>query len=273
MQTKVGFIGLGQIGKPMAINVAKKGFDLMVFDLQEEPLRALAAAGAKVASTPREVASHGEIIEIAVRDGAQVESLVLGDSKLLESMNAGSVIAIHSTIHPRIVRKIGASAEARHVGVIDAAISGGESGARGATLAYMVGGDKEWVEKCRPVLAACGEEIFHVGDLGKGLAAKLCHQLMLCIHMISAYEGTLLGKRAGVDAQILRDIVHHGSAQSAVMDNWQRYDRSNEVVPQGFQLFYKDLGVALEYAHDLGLSLPGAGLVQQMINPILGLEK
>ena len=157
--------------------------------------------------------------------------------------------------------------------LIDAAISGGESGARGATLAYMVGGDKEWVEKCRPVLLASGENIYHVGELGKGLAAKLCHQLILCIHMISAHEGMLLGKKAGVEAQILQEIVHRGSAQSAVMDNWQRYDRSYDIVPRGFPLFYKDLSVALEFAHDLGLSLPGAGLVQQLINPVLGLEK
>ena len=274
MQTRVGFIGLGQIGKPMAINVAKRGFDLMVYDLQEEPLKELAAAGAKVASSPGEVAGHSEIVEIAVRDGIQMESLVLGESAVLESMNPGSIIAIHSTIHPKMVKKIGAAAKVRHVDVIDAAISGGESGARDARLAYMVGGDKQSVEKCRAVLSASGENIFHVGELGKGLAAKLCHQLILCINMISAYEGMTLGKQAGVDAQILRDIVHRGSAQSAVMDNWQRYDRSNyDTIPQGFPLFYKDLSVALEFAHDLGLSLPGAGVVQQLINPALGLEK
>jgi 3-hydroxyisobutyrate dehydrogenase-like beta-hydroxyacid dehydrogenase len=208
-----------------------------------------------------------------VRDGVQVESLVLGESAMLDSMRPGSVIAIHSTIHPKIVKKIGASAQARQVGVIDAAISGGESGARLGRLAYMVGGDKEWVEKSRAVLAASGENIFHVGELGKGLAAKLSHQLILCINMISAYEGMLLGKKAGVDARMLQDIVHEGSAQSGVMDNWQRYNRSYDTVPQGFPLFYKDLGVALEFAHDLGISLPAAGLVQQLINPILGIEK
>jgi 3-hydroxyisobutyrate dehydrogenase-like beta-hydroxyacid dehydrogenase len=245
----------------------------MVYDVQEEPLRELADSGAKVALSPREVASHSEIVQIAVRDGVQVESLVLGESAMLDSMHQGSAIAIHSTIHPKIVKKIGASAQARQVGVIDAAISGGESGARLGRLAYMVGGDKEWVEKSRAVLAASGENIFHVGELGKGLAAKLSYQLILCINMISAYEGMLLGKKAGVDARMLQDIVHEGSAQSGVMDNWQRYNRSYDTVPQGFSLFYKDLDVALEFAHDLGISLPAAGLVQQLINPILGIEK
>jgi 3-hydroxyisobutyrate dehydrogenase-like beta-hydroxyacid dehydrogenase len=272
LQTRVGFIGLGQIGKPMAINVANKGFDIMVYDLQEGPVKDLVAQGAKVASSPRDVASRSEIVQVALRDGAQVESLIMREG-LLEAMNAGSAIAVHSTIHPKIVKTIGVSAQAQGVGVIDAAVSGGESGARAGTLAYMVGGDKEWVEKCRPLLLACGENIFHVGELGMGLAAKLCHQLILCSNMISAYEGMLLGKSAGVDANILQDIVHHGSAQSAVMDNWQRYNRSYDTVPQGFPLFYKDLSVAIEFAHDLGLSLPGAGLVHQLINPVLGIEK
>jgi 3-hydroxyisobutyrate dehydrogenase-like beta-hydroxyacid dehydrogenase len=273
LQTRVGFIGLGQIGKPMAINVANKGFDLMVYDLQQEPLKALASSGAKIASSPKEVGSHSEVVQIALRDGVQVESVILGESGVLGAMASGSAIAIHSTIHPKIVKNIGELAKARNVGVIDAAISGGETGAREGKLAYMIGGDKEWVEKCRPVLVASGANIFHVGELGKGLTAKLCHQLMLCINMISAYEGMLLGKRAGIDAKILQDIVHHGSAQSAVIDNWQRYNRSYDTVPQGFPLFYKDLGVALEFAHDLGLSLPGSGLVHQLINPVLGIEK
>jgi 3-hydroxyisobutyrate dehydrogenase-like beta-hydroxyacid dehydrogenase len=257
----------------MAINVAKKAFDLIVYDLREEPLRELAAIGVKIASSPKEVARHSEIVQIAVREGVQVENLALGEAGLLESMHPGSAVVIHSTIHPRIVKKIGCVAKGRRIGVIDAAISGGESGARAGTLAYMVGGDKEWIEKCRPVLLGAEENIFHVGELGKGLAAKLCHQLILCINMISAYEGMLLGEKAGVDAKLLQDIVHHASGQSAVMDNWQRYNRSYDTVPQGFSLFYKDLGVALEFAHDLGLSLPGAGLVQQLINRILGLEK
>ena len=245
----------------------------MVYDVQQGPLKELAAAGAKVASSPGEVASRSEIVQVAVRDGAQVKSLILKEMGLLEAMNPGAAIVIHSTIHPKIVKKVAESAQVRGIGVIDAAISGGESGARGGTLSFMIGGDKEWVEKCRPVLLASGTNIFHVGELGKGLAAKLCHQLMLCIHMIAAYEGMLLGKRAGVDAKVLQDIVHHGSAQSAVMDNWQRYNRSYETVPQGFPLFYKDMGVALEFAHDLGLSLPGSGLVHQLINPVLGIEK
>ena len=244
----------------------------MVYDLREQPAKELVASGAKVAASPREVAAYGEIVQIAVRDGIQVEALVLGEGGVLEAMNPGSAIAIHSTIHPKIVKKIGESAMARRVGVIDAAISGGESGARGARLAYMVGGDKEWVEKCRPVLAASGENIFHVGELGKGLAAKLCHQLILCINMISVYEGIGWLKRRVSMRSFFKKSFISAQRKVSVMDHWQRYNRSYDTVPPGYALFYKDLGVVLEFAHDLGISLPGAGLVQQMINPVLGIR-
>ena len=273
MQNCVGFIGLGQIGKPMAINVANSGFDLVVYDLQENPIKELAGFGAKPASSVYEVGRHSEIVQVALRDGVQVEEIVLGESGLLESMSAESAIVVHSTIHPKIVTRIAELAKARRIGVIDAAISGGETGARERKLEYMVGGDEKWVEKCRPVLNASGEKIFHVGEVGRGLAAKLSHQLILCINMISAHEGVLLGQRAGVDPKLLQEIVHHGSARSGVMDNWGHYGRAYDKAPQGFSLFYKDLGVALEYAHDLGISLPAAGLVQQLINRVLGLEK
>ena len=167
MQTRVGFIGLGQIGKPMAINAAKKGFDLMVYDLQEQPTRELAASGAKVAVSAKEVAARSEIVQIAVRDGIQVEALVLGEAGVLASMKPGSAIAVHSTIHPKIVKKIGASAVALQIGVIDAAISGGESGASAARLAYMVGGDKEWVEQCRPGACRFRRKYFSCGGAWK----------------------------------------------------------------------------------------------------------
>ncbi len=131
MATKVGFIGLGNIGKPMAINVAKAGFDLMVYDLREEPLKELAGLGAKVASSAREVGEHGEIVELVVVDDAQVETLTLGEGGVLSGAKPDTVIAIHSTVHPKTVRKIAELARTRGVGVIDAEVSGGERGAQG----------------------------------------------------------------------------------------------------------------------------------------------
>ena len=277
MATKVGFIGLGNIGKPMAINVAKAGFDLMVYDLREEPLRELADLGAKVARSAREVGEHGEIVELVVVDDAQVEAVTLGEGGVLSGAKPDTVIAIHSTVHPKTVRKIAELAKARGVGVIDAQISGGERGARAQTLSYMVGGDKVVFEKCRPVFATSGANIFHLGELGMGAAAKLAHNLIVYVNMLSASEGMLLGEKAGLDPKALQEVVRVSAGQSRVADNWLQQSRLRDTYttgPQGLmQLIHKDLRLALELGHDLGLSLPGAALTQQLIARVLGTEE
>jgi 3-hydroxyisobutyrate dehydrogenase-like beta-hydroxyacid dehydrogenase len=277
MATRVGFIGLGNIGKPMAINVAKAGFDLMVYDLREEPLKDLAALGATVARSASEVGAHGEIIELVVVDDAQVEAVTLGEGGVLNGAKPGSVIAIHSTVHPKTVKKIAELAKAKGVGVIDAEVSGGERGAQAKTLCYMVGGDKALFEKCHPVFATSGANIFHLGELGAGAAAKLAHNLIVYVTMLAASEGMRLGQKAGLDLQALQEVVHAGAAQSRVADNWLQQRRLRDTYttgPQGLmQLIYKDLRLALELGHDLGLSLPGAALTQQLIARVLEIEE
>lgn len=277
MATRVGFIGLGNIGKPMAINVAKAGFDLMVYDLREEPLKELAALGATVARSASEVGAHGEIIELVVVDDAQVEAVTLGEGGVLNGAKPGSVIAIHSTVHPKTVKKIAELAKAKGVGVIDAEVSGGERGAQAKTLCYMVGGDKALFEKCHPVFATSGANIFHLGELGAGAAAKLAHNLIVYVTMLAASEGMRLGQKAGLDLQALQEVVHAGAAQSRVADNWLQQRRLRDTYttgPQGLmQLIYKDLRLALELGHDLGLSLPGAALTQQLIARVLEIEE
>src|SRR5215831_11547885 len=160
MATRVGFIGLGNMGKPMAINLAKAGFDLMVYDLRPEPMQELAALGAKCAHSAHDISKHAEIIELVVDDD-QVEAVTIEEGGVLGAARAGTVIAIHSTVHPRTVRKVAALAEAKGVTVIDAEVSGGERGAYAKTLCYMIGGDKGAFEKCQPVFATSGANIFH----------------------------------------------------------------------------------------------------------------
>jgi 3-hydroxyisobutyrate dehydrogenase-like beta-hydroxyacid dehydrogenase len=277
MATKVGFIGLGNIGKPMAINVAKAGFDLMVYDLREEPLGELAGLGAKVARSAREVGEHGEIVELVVVDDAQVEAVTLGEGGVLSGAKPGTVIAIHSTVHPKTVRKVAELARTRGVGIIDAEVSGGERGARAQTLCYMVGGDKALFDKCRPVFATSGANIFHLGELGMGATAKLAHNLIVYVNMLAASEGILLGEKAGLDPEALQEVVRAGAGQSRVADNWSQQRRFRDTYttgPQGLmQLIHKDLRLALELGHDLGLSLPGAALTQQLIARVLGVEE
>lgn len=263
---KVGFIGLGEQGKPLALNVAQAGFDLMVHDLRREPVDELVASGARAAQSAREVGTHGDIIEVIVVNDAQVEAVVLGEDGVLAGARPGTVIAIHSTVRPATVRKIGERAAAKSVAVIDAAVSGGPRGARRRTMCYMVGGAAEALERCRPVFATSAGTIVHMGALGAGMAAKLAHQVVLCVNMLAAYEGTELARRAGLDPAALSEAIHAGAAQSRIADHWAR----GRPVAQSGALFDKDLGLALEMARELGTEIPAAALTRRMLRQILG---
>jgi 3-hydroxyisobutyrate dehydrogenase-like beta-hydroxyacid dehydrogenase len=276
MSMPVGFIGLGNIGKPMAINLAKAGFDLMVYDLRSEPMRELTALGAKAARSADEVGAHAEIIEIVVVDDAQVEAVLLGEGGALSGAKRGSIIAIHSTVHPRTVRKLAAQASAKGVTLIDAEVSGGERGAIAKSLCYMVGGDKAAFEKCRPLFATSGASIFHLGDLGSGAITKLAHNLIVYVNMLAASEGMKLAEKAGVDLKAMEQVVHAGAAQSRVADHRSQRHNLRDTYTSGprglMDLIHKDLRLALELGHDLGLSLPGAALTQQLIQRVLEIE-
>jgi 3-hydroxyisobutyrate dehydrogenase-like beta-hydroxyacid dehydrogenase len=277
MTTPVGFIGLGNIGKPMAINLAMAGFDLMVYDLRAEPMRELTALGAKAAGSADEVGAHGEIIEVVVVDDAQVEAALLGEGGVFSGAKRGSIIAIHSTVHPRTVRRLAEQAAAKGLTLIDAEVSGGERGAIAKSLCYMVGGDKAAFEKCRPIFATSGANIFHLGDLGSGAITKLAHNLIVYVNMLAASEGMRLAEKAGVDLKSMEQVVHAGAAQSRVADHWSQQSNLKNTYTSGprglIELIHKDLRLALELGHDLGLPLPGAALTQQLIQRVLEIEE
>jgi len=276
MTTRVGFIGLGNMGKHMAINIAKAGFDLMVYDLRAEPMRELTALGAKAARSADEIGAHGEIVEVVVVDDRQVEAALLGEGGALSAAKRGSIIVIHSTVHPRTVRKLAEQAAAKGVTLIDAEVSGGERGAIAKTLCYMVGGDKAAFERCRPIFATSGANIFHLGALGSGAITKLAHNLIVYVNMLAASEGMRLAEKAGVDLKSLEQVVHAGAAQSRVADHWSQQRKLKDTYTSGprglMELMHKDLRLALELGHDLGLSLPGAALTQQMLQRVLEIE-
>src|SRR5947199_3980948 len=192
MQSKIGFIGLGAMGKPMAANIAKAGFELTVCDLCEEPCKELAALGARVVASPREVAEKSDLIEIAVVDDAQAERVVTGEHGVLDGARTGSIVAIHSTILPATARKIAARCRANGVEVIDVPMSGGQKGAEDRQLAYMAGGEAAVLEKCRPVFVTSASHIFHLGELGTGATAKMLIQIVVCLNMITAHESALI---------------------------------------------------------------------------------
>ena len=240
-------------------------------------MRELAALGAKAARSAQEVGAHGEIIELVVVDDAQVEAVLLGEGGVLNGAKPGSVIAIHSTVHPRTVRKLEEAAKAKGVSLIDAEVSGGEGGARAKSLCYMVGGDKEAFAKCLPVFATSGANIFHLGALGTGAITKLAHNLIVYVNMLAASEGMRLAETAGVDLKVMEQVVHAGAAQSRVADHWSQQRQLKDSYTTGtqglMQLIYKDLRLALELGHDHGVALPGAALTQQLIERVLGIKE
>jgi 3-hydroxyisobutyrate dehydrogenase-like beta-hydroxyacid dehydrogenase len=223
----------------------------------------------------RDLREHSEIVGVAVVDDAQVEEVLMSDSGLLQRGPRDSIIMIHSTITPGALRELAQAAQVEGATVVDAAVSGGEEGARQRQLCYMVGGDKEAFEKVRPVLAASGSQIFHMGELGSGATAKMILQVVVCINMLGAYEAELLADRCGLDFRALQQVLRSSSGQSFVVDHWlERFKRPDDplaVRQRRTEVFYESLAPALLSARDLDFSLPGATLAQQLLRRIMGL--
>lgn len=262
---KAGFIGLGVQGKHLAINQARAGVDLIVHDIRPEPLEELAAAGARIARSAKEVGQYADIIQICVLDDAQLEAVMLGEAGVLAGSAAGKLIVVHSTVRPATIAKLAERAAERGVELMDVPVSGSENGAKNKTMSYMAGGSAEGLARCRPLFATSGSKILHTGGLGTGIRAKLAHQLIICVNILAAYEGMMLGEAAGVQRDTLIDVVREGAAQSRVAERWKKVAFS----ATSRRVFYKDLQLCLEYGHELGLSLPGAALAQQMIETMV----
>jgi 3-hydroxyisobutyrate dehydrogenase-like beta-hydroxyacid dehydrogenase len=264
------------MGKPIAANLLAAGFDLMVFDVRDEPVRELTQLGAQRAEKLRDLGEHAEIIALAVVDDAQVEDVMFTDGGLLQSARRDSIIMIHSTIMPGTVHKLARAGQKRGIKVLDAPVSGGEEGARERQLCYMVGGEKDVFEKCHPVLVASAAHIFHLGGLGSAATAKMILQVVVCINMLGAHEAELLSQKSGLDFAALQKVLRVSSGQSFVCDHWlERFKRPDDplaVRQRRTEVFSESLSPALSTAADLGFSLPGAALVQQLLRRIMGLD-
>jgi 3-hydroxyisobutyrate dehydrogenase len=263
--TKVGFIGLGVQGKYLAINLADAGFDVMVYDLRRDLLDELATHNAKIAKSAAEIGAHAEIVCVCVLDDPQVANVVQGPDGLLETAKSGTIIAIHSTVDPQTIADLANAARARGIELIDAPVSGSEPGARAKAMLYMVGGTKEAFERCRPIFETSAKNIIHTGPLGTGIRAKLAHQLVTCVNMLSAYEGFQMGAAAGLPAEILTEVLRTGAGQSRLTDRWVTL----KLGPHAQEVFFKDLKLCLKFAHDLKISVPGAALAQQLLDRVV----
>jgi 3-hydroxyisobutyrate dehydrogenase-like beta-hydroxyacid dehydrogenase len=270
----VGFIGLGNIGKPMARRLLKLDGTVTLYDVNPAPLKELAAAGAKVAESPAQVARASELIGVCVRDDADVEGLLRGSGGVLRNAAKGSVIAIHSTVTQQALLGWAQEAAIHGLHLIDAPITGGAAGAEAGTLAYMVGGEAEVLERCRPVFATSGSKIIHAGPVGSGIALKLCNNVMTYAAFSAMREAYGLARAGGLDPALLIEV---GKANGVVTPQMEAFIVGREKLFAMNQHAYfkpfaalgkKDLEAALASARALDLRLPMtehlAGLVEDV---------
>ncbi len=270
---KLAFIGLGNMGAPMAGHLVDAGHDVAVFDLVDERVHAVATRGARAAASPADAAAGAEVVGIAVMDGGQVEAAVLGADGVLAGAGTGAVVAVHSTVHPSTVRRLAAAAP-DGIAVLDAPISGGVQGARAGTLCVMVGGDAVAFERARPAFGAFGDLVLHLGPLGAGLAAKLARNLIGYVSLLGAQEGSRLAAAAGVEPDAMREILDHTGAVSPMMRDMLTVRGGDAVYADDLQplidLAAKDMLVITEFAADMAVDLPGAQVTLEHIADAVG---
>lgn len=262
---RVGFVGLGIMGRPMARNVLAAGFDVVVYDLVAGPVNELAAAGATAAMSPAEVAAAVDVVLLCLPDSPDVEAAMSGEQGLLAGARAGQIFVDMSTISPVTARQLAEKAAAQGVTLLDAPVSGGQVGAANGTLSIMVGGDPEALEQVRPILAAMGKTILHLGESGAGQVAKACNQLVIAVTIEAVAEAMVLASKAGVDPAKVRAALLGGYAYSRVLEGHGERFLARNFTP-GFRtrLQYKDLNIALDAGRAYGAPLPTAALVHQL---------
>jgi 3-hydroxyisobutyrate dehydrogenase len=261
----IGFIGLGIMGRPMAKNLLKAGFDVTAYNRSEPPRAELAAVGARIAESPAAAARDTALVITIVTDSPDVEQVCLGTHGIIASAAPGTLIVDMSTISPDVTRRIGAALAARDIRMVDAPVSGGESGAMAGSLSIMAGGDVVDVERARPVLEAMGKRIVHCGTLGAGQTVKLCNQIAVALANLAVCEAIVFARKSGVDPARMLEAVSAGAGASWQMSNLGPKMLQRDFRP-GFKigLQQKDLRLALESARQLQVQLPGLALVHEL---------
>lgn len=259
---KIGFIGLGTMGRNMAGNLVKAGFDLVVFDVKEQALAPIEALGASVAASPKEVGAKAEVVISMLPDTPDVEAVVYGPEGLLSGDPSFKLLVDMSTIAPAAVRKTSADLRKKGIALLDAPVSGGPVGAESGTLTIMVGGEDSAFQRALPVLRAMGTTITHVGPSGAGQTLKLCNQLICGINIQAICEALALARASGVDLSILRQVLMGGSAGSWMLDKLGPGMIARDT-RAGFRidLMLKDLKLVQELAFELSVPLPATSLV------------
>jgi len=267
MLKPIGFVGVGFMGKPMARNLMRAGYPLVVHDKNRGPVQELVAEGAKEAFSPKEVAQPVETIFTSLPDDKIVEEVVLGKNGIIEGIKSGAVLVETSTISPATARKIAEKLAPKGVEMLDAPLSGGVVGAEKATLSIMVGGKAEIFERVLPLLQKLGKNITHIGGHGTGQIAKAANQIIVALSIDAVAEALIFAKKAGADPAKVRKALLGGFAQSRVLEEHGQRILDRNFEPGGKMRFHqKDIGIVLSIAKELGIYLPGTSMMADLWN-------
>lgn len=268
---KLGFIGLGVMGRPMALHLMKRGHELGVYARRAESAAPLVDAGARRYASPAELAANAEVVFTMVTTSSDVEQVVLAEGGVIHGAKAGTVLVDMETISPAVAKRVAAALETKGVEMIDAPVSGGPAGAEQATLSIMAGGKPHVFERIKPLFEALGRTIVHMGGHGAGQTTKACNQLALLVTAQGAAEALTLARRSGLDPAKVREVMLGGIAASRVLELFgKRMVERDFAAGIETRLYHKDLDIVLELAQGIGQALPAAAVVMQHINAVVG---
>lgn len=270
---KVGFIGLGLMGKSMACNILRAGYPLVVHNRSRRAVEELVSEGAEAAATPAEAASLVNILFTCLPDSPDVEQVALGSDGIIEGAKAGLIYVDHSTIKPATSRQVAAVLAEKGIGCLDAPVSGGDIGAREGTLAIMVGGPAEVLEQVMPILRVVGKTITHVGGAGSGQVAKAANQIMTAAQMVAMGELMMFAQKAGADPRKVVAAIRGGAAQCWTLDVKSPRLFAGNRAP-GFKAYMhaKDLAIVMDTAREYSVPLPSTAIDAQLYNAMLGMD-
>ncbi|MFN2349502.1 MAG: NAD(P)-dependent oxidoreductase [Thioalkalivibrio sp.] len=271
MNLKLGYIGLGIMGRPMALNLMRTGYPMSVWARRPQSLEPLIAEGAAVASTPAELAGQVDVVFTNVSDTSDVEAVLLGPDGVIQGARAGLIVVDHSTIAAGASQRMAEALADAGVKMLDVPVSGGEQGAIAGTLTLMVGGESRALETVRALLEVVGGTITHVGGHGAGQIAKTCNQMIVAQSLVAIGEAFTLAESAGVDPARVREALLGGFAASRILEAHGQRMLDHNYEP-GFKarLHCKDMGIALQTAAELGVATPGTAVATQFINALVG---
>ncbi len=274
MATRVGFIGLGLMGRPMGLNLLKAGFPLTVWNRTRGRTEPLAAAGAAVGASPREVAERSDVVITIVSDPPALEAVLWGADGALGSLKRGGVLIDSSTVSPALARRVAADCAQRGIEFLDAPVTGGTWGAEKGELVFMIGGKSETLERVRPVFEAMGKRFFHLGENGAGQTVKLAMNLILALEVQALCEALALVAGSGVAGQKLIEVMQASMARAPVLDVKAPLILERKYAPSfPLRLMHKDMGLALELGNQTGVALPAAAAAREVYNYVLGSVK